>query len=316
MLIALHDADINTGFPNLPLMKLSAYHKSKGDKVEFFSPLQKYDKLYSSKVFTYTGENQFLPKNTIKGGTGYKLLDVTLPNEIEHICPDYSLYNIDYSMGFLTRGCIRKCPVCIVPIKEGKIREHADIEEFTRHKKVVLLDNNVLSCDYGLNQIDKIIKLGLKVDFNQGLDARLITPLIAKKLSKVKWLVPLRLACDSHSQMESIQKAVSLLRWENTVPTKYFVYVLITNDIEESLERIKFLKGLHLDPYGQPFRSYENNVFISVEQRILARWVNTKNLFKSISFEDYLDEGKRKWNGERTKNTREKTRREGRMERD
>jgi hypothetical protein len=316
MLIGLHDADINTGFPNLSLMKLSAYHKSKGDKVEFFSPLQKYDKVYSSKIFTYTGENQFLPKNTIKGGTGYRLLDVTLPDEIEHICPDYSLYNIDYSMGFLTRGCPNNCSFCIVHDKEGNIRANADLEEFTRHKKVVLLDNNVLSCDHGLNQIDKIIKLGLKVDFNQALDPRLIDESIAKKLAQVKWLVPLRLAFNSMNEKKAIFKAVTLLRWNNIVPSRMSCLLMFREDIGEILERVKYLKTLYIDPFCQPFRDYNTNNIITPEQKLFRQWVNTKNLFKSISFEDFLDEGKRKQNEERTKFRRERTRKEGRIEKD
>lgn len=118
MIIGLHDSD-NTGFPNYALMKISAWHKAKGDKVEWFMPLVHYDKVYSSKVFTFTPEDPYLPENTVRGGTGYGIYD-TLPDEIDAMYPDYSIYpDCHYAIGFLTRGCIRKCSWCIVPRKEG-----------------------------------------------------------------------------------------------------------------------------------------------------------------------------------------------------
>lgn len=284
-LIGLHHAD-KTQFPNLVLMKLSAFHKARKNKVEFFRPIMKqfYDKIYSSKVFTWTREDLYLPKITKKGGTGYKTFNVLL-DKIEHICPDYSLYSLDYSMGFLTRGCIRKCNWCIVPEKEGQIKPHSDIQEFVKHRDVVLLDNNVLGCEHGIKQIEKIIQLNLRVDFNQGLDARLIDDSIAKLLSKVKWMSAIRLSCDTLAQMSIIQKAVSLLRWHNVIPRNYFVYTLI-KEIPDALERIKFLKGMNLEPFAQPYRDQEGNKSTK-EQRDFARWVNHKAIFKTVTWEDY-----------------------------
>ena len=282
--IGLYSADKNS-YPNLALMKLSAYHKAKGDVVSWYVPLEKYDKIYSSKVFTYSHENDYLPKGTKKGGTGYQAFK-TLPNEIEHIKPDYTLYGIDYSLGFLTRGCPNNCQWCIVPKKEGNIRSNADIKEFLQHDKAVLMDNNVLACNHGIKQLEKISNLGIKVDFNQGLDARLIDDSIAKLLSKVKWLHPVRLACDTSSQMPIIQKAVTLLRWHNVTPSKYFIYVLVKS-IDDAIERIKFLKGLSLDPFAQPYREYQNNTEPTKEQKNFARWVNHKAVFKSVKWDDY-----------------------------
>ena len=114
MKIALNDND-RTNFPNLALMKLSAYHKAKGDDVEWYMPImsQFYDKIYSSKVFTFTPEDSLLGNKVIKGGTGYNLFN-NLPDEIEHTCPDYSLYlEFKSALGFLTRGCPNKCKVSI-----------------------------------------------------------------------------------------------------------------------------------------------------------------------------------------------------------
>lgn len=297
-IIALHDAD-NTKFPNLALMKLSAYHKSKGDIIEWYQSLQNslYDLTYSSKVFTWTNDLQ-LRGNVLIGGTGYRTQNI-LSEEIEHCCPDYDLYGQEYSMGFLTRGCIRKCEWCVVPEKEGQIRPHADIEEFVRHRNVVLLDNNVLASSHGVKQIEKIIKLKLRIDFNQGLDARLIDDSMAKLLSKVKWLSPIRLSCDTQDQIPIIQKAVTLLRWHNATPRVYFVYVLV-KEIPEALERIKFLKGMNLDPFAQPYRDQKGNE-PDKEQKKLARWVNMKSIFRSVAWDDYKN-GEKLDNGNNQQN--------------
>jgi len=283
--IGLHDSE-NKNYPNLALMKLSSWHKMQGDAVEWFNPLfGNYDKVYSSKVFTWTPKDPYLPKEVRIGGTGYATGN-DLPDNVEHICPDYSLYGCQQSYGFLTRGCPNKCKWCFVPEKEGAIRPHADIEEFARHGEVILMDNNVLAHPHGIEQIEKIVRLRLRVDFNQGLDARLIDDSMAKLLARVKWLSPLRLACDSSSQMDAIQKAVTNLRWHNCTPRRYFVYCLVTDDIDDAIERVKFLKGMALDPFCQPYRD-KNGTEPSKEQRDLARWVDHKAVFRSTTWEDY-----------------------------
>jgi len=281
--IGIHNAD-KTKFPNLALMKLSAYHKKQGDKVKFWNFMESFDIIYSSKVFTFT-EDGFFSDFMVKGGTGYKN-NINLPDEIEHICPDYSLYGCDKSYGFLTRGCPNKCSWCIVPGKEGDVYPNADIEEFIRHKEVILMDNNILSSDYGIGQIEKISKMNIKVDFNQGLDTRRIDDSIARRLSKLKWLFPVRLACDSKNQMKHIQKAVQLLRYHNCNPKRYFVYVLVKN-IEDALERVKFIKGMGLDPFAQPYRDFRNNIEPTKRQKAFARWVNQKAVFNTTTWEDY-----------------------------
>lgn len=290
MLIHLHDADKGK-FPNLALMKLSAHHKALGDTVSFHSPLLWADKVYSSKVFTWTPEDgQLFGDDVEMGGTGYGSM-TDLPEAVEHIMPDYGLYGCQQSYGFLTRGCIRSCPWCVVPKKEGAIRAHADIEEFAAHRDVVLMDNNVLAHAHGIEQIEKIARLGLKIDFNQGLDARLIDDAMARRLAKVSWLHPLRIACDSAGQMESIQKAVTLLRWHNCTPRRYFVYVLV-KEIDDALERVRFLKGLDLDPFAQPFRDFTSGAEPTGEQKAFARWVNMKATYKTTTWEDYQDRRK------------------------
>lgn len=285
--VAIHDAD-GGSYPNLALMKLSAHHKSQGDKVFMYEPLfaLSTDIVYSIKVFTFTPEDQSLLGNVQRGGTGYGLTK-PLPDAIEHIMPDYSLYGCDTSYGFLTRGCPNKCGWCIVPRKEGDIRANADVGEFLAHNQVVLMDNNVLAHDHGIEQIDKLARLGVKVDFNQGLDARRIDDSVARRLASLKWLAPNRLACDQKGQMESIQKAVELLRWHNATPRRYFVYVLV-KEVEDALERVRFLKGLDLDCYAQPYRDFSSGADPTQEQRDFARWVNHKAIFKSVAWEDYI----------------------------
>jgi len=281
MIIGIHDSELSSGYPNLALMKLSAYHKAKGDMVDFYSD-KSFDVVYSSKVFTWTKDAS--PQGSIKGGTGYGL-NGDLSYEIEHLCPDYSLYNCNRSYGFLTRGCPNKCDWCFVPEKEGGIQENADIEEFTKHKEVVLMDNNVLASPFGIFQIEKISKLGLKIDFNQGLDARRIDYSVARLLGKCKWHHPIRLACDTKSQMKHISKAVELLRWHNATPSQYFCYVLV-KDIEDALERVKFLKGLYVYPFAQPYRDKENTE-PTKRQKAFCRWVNHRAIFRSVTWEDY-----------------------------
>lgn len=287
MNIGLVDVD-GHNFPNLALMKLSAFHKSKGDNVEFAINLKHYDIIYMSKIFTFTKDPayNFLADKIIKGGTGYDL-DIHLPDDVENITPDYDLYGLESAYGFLTRGCIRKCNFCIVPKKEGYIKANADITDFIGPmKSAILLDNNVLAHEHGIRQIEKIADLGIKIDFNQGLDARLIDKEIAKLLSKVKWLNPLRLACDSMNQIEPVKKAVELLRWYNVTPYRYFVYTLI-QDLEEAIERIRILKGLALSPFAQAYRDFENNIEPDKETKDFCRWVNRKQIFYKIPFEEY-----------------------------
>lgn len=288
MNIGLHDSD-KTNFPNLALMKLSAYHKSIGDNVEWWNPLLSYDRVYSSKVFTFTPECQYLPENTIRGGTGYGIMD-ELPQEIDDMFPDYSIYpKCDYAIGFLTRGCIRHCPWCIVPKKEGEIRPYQSWQEIKRpdSNKIVFMDNNILACDHGLAQIQSMIGENIKVDFNQGLDARLITDEVAEMLSKLHWIRFIRMSADTDSMLDVVLTAIDKL-WEYGVkPSSIFVYVLV-QDIESAERRCVELRKIGANPFAQPYRDFSNS---NPPQKILrefARWVNRKEIFKSVkTFSEY-----------------------------
>ncbi len=291
MNIGLIDID-GHNFPNLALMKISAYHKSIGDNVSWVD-IGNYDRTYMSKVFTFSPNYSkgFADYGEIiRGGTGFKMTN-TLPSEIDKLCPDYSIYpKFTAAYGFLTRGCPNKCSWCIVPSKEGDIQPYADIEEFLQgRKEAVLMDNNVLAHEHGLKQIEKIIRLGIKIDFNQGLDARIIAKDkgIAELLSKVKWSKYLRMACDTKSQIPYIEKAVNNLKAYGFKTYKLFFYVLV-KDIPDALERIEYLKtigGVH--PFAQPYRDFINNKQPTNEQRRFARWVNHQAVFNTVEWSQY-----------------------------
>lgn len=229
-----------------------------------------------------------------KGGIGYDMRPNSeyrtsfCPIAFDYMCPDYSLYpDMDYSMGFLTRGCPNKCSWCFVWRKEGNIHPAADIDDFCRHREAVLMDNNVLASDWGVKQIQKIIKLDIRIDFNQGLDARLIDDSMAKLLSRVKWRAPVRLACDTSAQMKHVQKAVEALRWYNTKPMAYSCYVLVRpGEVEDAIRRVRFLKGLGVDPFVQPYQPPEGRL-PTKEESDLARYVDMKATFKSCWWEEY-----------------------------
>lgn len=283
-------------FPNLALMKIAAFHKKKGDTVEWVNYFEKYDKVYLSKVFTFTPDiSTIIQADDIeRGGTGYDI-SKKLPEEIDNEQPDYSIYPLSKwfdgktAYGFLTRGCIRKCPWCIVPQKEGTIKPYRDIEDILQGKKAaVLMDNNILASDCCQEQLEKIAKIGCKIDFNQGLDARIIiaNPDIPKLLSKIKWLNPIRLACDSPTMMPIIEKAAELLRKSGCKPYRLFSYVLLT-DLQDSLDRINFLKGLDITPFAQPYRDFTPKQIIPQWQKDMAHWVNKKSVFKSCDFKDF-----------------------------
>jgi len=275
-------------FPNFALMKISAHHKAQGDTVEWVNYWDRYDRVYCSKVFTFTPDilTCIQAEEVINGGTGYKLFDDTLFCDDE--IPDYSLFpSYSEAYGYLTRGCIRKCEWCVVPLKEGNIRPYCDIETVLQgRKRAILMDNNVLACDYGLEQIEKIIELKCRVDFNQGLDCRLVTEEVAKMLSKVKWIQFIRFALDSESQIEPLLSALEKLNRYGIENRKIFVYTLLI-DLHDSYRRINILKDLGVSPFAQPYIPINLKIDIPQWSLDMSRYTNKKKLLKSIDFKEY-----------------------------
>jgi radical SAM superfamily enzyme YgiQ (UPF0313 family) len=250
--------------------------------------------VYISKVFTFTPDiHTVIQADEIeRGGTGYDIYK-KLPKEIDSQQPDYSIYpvcncyNGKTAYGFLTRGCIRNCAFCIVPKKEGGIRAYSDIETVLQGRKTaILMDNNVLASEHGLRQLEKIVDLKCKVDFNQGLDAKLVTDEIANILSKMKWIESIRFSCDTNKAIEPLVRAIEKLDKFGVRRHSIFVYNLVT-DVFEAYERIKFQKELGITPFAQPYRDFENKVLPTQIQKDFASWVNNRKIFKSCDFKEF-----------------------------
>ena len=295
MTIGLIDVD-GHNYPNLALMKLSAWHKSMGDEVEWYDIFGQYDRVYMAKVFTHTADFGHIISNAkeiVRGGTGYDV-NSRLPQEAEKVVPDYSLYPFvddKTAYGFLTRGCIRKCPWCIVPKKEGAVYAYQDVEEIAVNgrTRLVLMDNNILALrDYAEEQFAKIIKNGYRVDFNQGLDARLVDDDMAKTLASMKWIKAIRFGCDTPKQVEECDIVIDKLR-SYGFKDEVLLYTMIYGDINECYARI----GHWRDPkyrtlvvcQAQPqldFTRQKQN--IPQWQKDMAHWANKRWLYFADDF--------------------------------
>jgi len=300
--------DVDSKIPNLVLMKISAHHKNNGDKVEWYNPmLNDWDIVYMSKVFKFTPDYQYplTADKVVKGGSGYDL-KTELPPEVENIYPDYNLYpNMDYAIGFTTRGCIRNCDFCIVPEKEGRIRPVGDIYDFwDGQDKLKLLDNNLTAHNEHYDRIlNQMIKEKIKVDFSQGLDIRLITPKKAKLLSKVKLWKQIHFAFDNMEDEKYVRKGIEVLKNNGVKEYKLMFYVLIgfNTTKEEDMERIKILQQYNIDSFIMPYKDVNGYNMKKIIKRCgfkdeykykkylknFARWVNHKAIYRSVKWENY-----------------------------
>lgn len=306
MHIGLHDAESDhlrrKKFPNLALMKLSAYHKARGDTVGWWSPLEMdaFDMVYSSKVFDFTPDNPYLPPSAIRGGTGYSDLPVNavLPAEVDQMFPDYSIYpKCDYALGYLTRGCPNHCPWCIVPAKEGGIKPYRTWEQVVRPDtdKLVLMDNNILASDHGISQLESLIGSGYQIDLNQGMDARLVDNHIAGILARLKWIRFIRFSCDQTSQIEAIERVAYLLERHGKKPYHMFVYLLVTKDVENAAERVERLKQLEgISIYAQAERNDRKGIVPNALQQEFARRYVYSRCYLRESWSEYLARHKEK----------------------
>lgn len=319
MLIGLIDVD-GHNFPNLCLMKISSFHKSKGDIVEWYSTERKlYDIVYMAKVFSDTYSPDVPePKNAkeiIKGGTGYaistidgkeiysKERDRSLPYEVEHSYPDYSIYpsftgygkpiKQQTAYGFLTRGCPRGCDFCHVVPKEGRCSvKVADLEEFwCGQGNICLSDPNILACKDWKDLFKQLVDSNAKIDFNQGLDARLITPDKADLLARMKLKAP-HFAMDSMKVVDTVKRGIKLYvdaykringKWDWRY-AKVFCLTNFDTNFEQDMQRIKAIQECECQPYVMV---YNKPSAPSITKR-LQRWTNSTMFYaKTKDFFEY-----------------------------
>ena len=288
MKIGLIDVD-GHNYPNLALMKLSTWHKAQGDEVEWWWGFSEYERVYMSKVFdeTYTPDipEPLNAKEIVKGGTGYGL-DIKLPDEIEHIYPDYSLYpelTKDTAYGFLTRGCPRGCHFCIVAGKEGrKSIKVADLSEWWNgQKNIVLMDANILACSQHGELLQQLIDSKAWVDINQGMDCRLLTKQNIEAINRLK-LREIHFAWDYMRESKAVLRGLELYASLATRKPhgRYATVYCLTNydtTMEENLYRIYTLRDMGYDPYVMIY----DKPHAPREVRLLQRWCNNRLIFRA-----------------------------------
>lgn len=310
MNVGLIDVDSHN-YPNLPLMKISAWHKTCGDSVELIKPIDSfskhYNKIYVSRVFgdeycAYT-DYPILADEIVYGGTGFAITvengkevyhkdrDPNLPYEVEHIYPDYKLYpelTKDTAFGFLTRGCCNNCGFCIVSKKEGMCSQKvADLSEFWRgQKNIDLLDANLLACKDRMELLRQLADSKAYIDFTQGLDARFVTEEVARALMKVK-IKMVHFAFDFMKNEKQIVRGLKTFKRISGLPDRKLIVYILTNydtTIEEDLYRVEKVEELGYQP---DVRIYRKPTAPQISKD-LQRWCNNRLLYRSCEFMDYV----------------------------
>lgn len=270
--------NIDSKIPNLALKKIEKYHKDKGDEVIWDFPLMLADKTYVSCIYSWNKNKTKEYPNAEIGGSGYDLKK-TLPPEIDKVKPRINI-------GFTTRGCIRKCPFCIVPEKEGKIRIEGDIYDIWDKQTfdIILLDNNILAMPKHFFLIcSQLRKERLKVDFNQGLDCRLVTDVIARELSLLRHF-EYRFAFDTMRIKLFVLKTIKFLRKYGINRCNWYVLVGFNTTFKEDLERLNILRSLNQNAYVQRYNFRKDKWYIP-----LARWVNQHHIFQRMTWEQFIN---------------------------
>lgn len=304
--------DIDGKIPNLALMKISTYYKNYGEQVEFVKKGIVYDKIFASSIFPKsknkceTLKSMYGDKIEI-GGTGWDVKKVLIP-EIETSKADYDLYTpelianrlkvigtrehlirkateiVNAGIGYTSRGCIRNCPFCFVPIKEGSLKQDQEIKDIINPKSnvIILHDNNLTADPNCINKLMEIKARKLIVDINQGCDVRLMTDDIAKALSEVKHLRSIHYAWDLMVYESQVIKGIKTLS-EFIKPYRQMCFVLVgyNTTFEEDQYRVKILLEMNIDPYIMVYNQKPNNCL-----KHFARWVNAR-MYKVCKFKEY-----------------------------
>lgn len=305
--ILMVDGNGKEGFPNLALLKLSSHHKDQGDKVDVTEELYDEDGNYSMKVFdgydkaylsyVFDVHSSYVEKvadqlpitDVEVGGYGYD--ETQLPDHIDNRMPDYNLYPQDFSMGFTSRGCIRNCPFCDVPQREGDFRESNSIDQFLHpnHDKVLILDNNFLASNRWKEKLKYINEKSLKVSLTQGIDARLVDEEGAKILADTKmydWRFKNQnyyTAWDLMEEEERVLRGIRRMIDAGVTPRYIRPYVLVgyNTSLEDDLYRFNRLRELGTYPFVMPLNNMDHP---------LKRWGQRPALFKTHTFEEYVRE--------------------------
>lgn len=293
MKIGLIDVD-GHNFPNLVLMKISAFHKQLGDRVTFVEPFDQYDIVYKSKVFTFSSDYDFIytTKREVIGGSGYDL-SIKLPVEIERMFPDYSIYpQYDYAVGYLTRGCPRNCPFCIVGEKEGhKSVQVGNVTDFwDGQKEIKLLDPNLTASTNRIELFKQLQETGALIDFTQGLDIRFMDDKIIEIIKNMR-IKMFHFAYDRMNQKDLIESKLKDFKKKTRLNrSKVSVFVLTNYEttIEEDLYRIMFIRNLNFQPYVMVYNKHKLKRGESIYFKI-QRWTNNPRFFwKYETLDDYL----------------------------
>ena len=305
--------DFDGKMENLALMRLSAYHKSHGDSVKLIhgyprpSIYETPDKVYISCIFSWNKESalgwaNLWAERCELGGSGVDVKKV-LPPEVARCAPDYSLYshpkmsaNTLRALGFISRGCTRSCPWCIVKEKEGELRRVSSAKEIVENfDSVLFLDNNFLALpDFELD-LAWLVESGVSVDFNQGLDIRLVTENAAKLLSKCTWSSGVRFALDSTSYIDVFEENVTKLLDAGIRCSSLSIYALIGfSGLESDLKRMTFLHDLGVRVYPMGFRDLETGeepargwdfVLYKKYRRLITRMPFAKSVWEDFYIE-------------------------------
>lgn len=288
MRIGIVDVD-GHNFPNFALMKIAAWHKKHGDFVEHAAPLfGEYDRIYQSKIFTFSPDyTMFNGKcEVVRGGTGYDIKS-QLPDEIEtSTAMDYTLYpQHPFSIQFFSRGCIRKCPFCLVRDKEGLIHPVEPVELNPNGQWIEVLDNNFFANPEWKSAVDYLIKSKQQVNLH-GVDIRIMNEEQAFWLNKLRLRKPIHIAWDL-PEIDLTEKLKEVVRYIS--PNKIMCYVLIgfNSTIEQDLFRVETLRSLKIKPFVMPYRDFENNRTPTQYEKDFASYVNKTMVFKSCSFADF-----------------------------